>query len=229
MNNDNNLLIKNEVVKMSKIQMKKNAKLIFYIALQQKALSLINSSDEEYNIKKPSIINLETLKKVFKGQKSFKEMVLTIETTPKDFKIQENKTYRIISIFDEIVINTEKKEILFYFSKNSLKYFDVKNGNFTKINLNELILLSSDYSIKMYEVISMYSNLNNSIKIQFDTFKELFNIQSSYQTKDISTKILKPVINEINKKTKYIINIDKIKNNRKITHIILNINKKKGT
>jgi plasmid replication initiation protein len=214
-NNNNELLIKNEVIDMNKIEMSKNAKLVFYTALREKALKQIGSE-----LNSSVVINHKQIKQIFKGNKSFNEIIKTIQNIPKEFKVVNGNIIDCVSMFEKYTINKYTKEINFKFTEEALKYFDISNGNFAKIMLDELYCMKSDYSIRMYEFACRYSG---KIKMKIDTFKNYFNIPDSYDMYEIKRRVFKTSIKEVNNKTRFTLKTKEYKAGKTVTHIEIEV------
>jgi len=214
-NVDTEFLIRNEVIDMPKMEMPKSAKFIFYTALREKALKQIGSE-----INSSVVVNYSQMKNVFKGNKTFNEMIMIILKIPKEITFKSNGKIISISMFTKYVIDDKEKEIIFNFNEEALKYFNIDDGKFSKIILDELYSMKSDYSIRMYEFACRYSG---KIKMKLDTFKKYFNIPNTYQIKNINQKVLNKAIPEVNHNTRFMLEVKEYKKGKTVTHIEITI------
>lgn len=235
----NTLLISREVLNMTKIEMKRNAKLLFYTVLREKfcdmkkrgadmELDIENDVALQDEIEIPVTITLFHLKKIIKGNKTFKEMLNVIDEVNKQFTLRDSKN-RIagwIMMFRKIIPDYETKTVDFYLLEEAVEYF--KCNNFGKIEMNEMYKIKSEYGVRMYEFICAHYNKNgkeyNAMKI--DAFKKYFDIPNHYRQCNIDQKVLTPALREINNNTRFQVGYKKLKNGknkREVTHIYLDI------
>lgn len=136
-----------------------------------------------------------------------------------NFTIEENNEFISFPIFYEFKTNVKEKEIKIQVHprfQHVLNYF--KKGNFTRINLLEIISLRSDYSKKIYPMLKQFESTGDVYLRELKEWKEILCIPETYDYRKINQKILTPIKNEL---IKYFPNL-KIKtkvNGRKVTHV----------
>lgn len=198
--------------------------LFFYLCFS------LNEKEEE-----KAILNFSDIKKILDFKRTDIQALtkLIVRTHKKlleiNFTIEEKDEIISFPIFYEFKTNASEKKITIQVHprfQHVLNYF--KKGNFTRINLLEIISLKSDYSKKLYPILKQFESTgevyyftdkNGEIfRRDLKSWREILCIPEAYDYRLINRKILTPVIKEL---SKYFPNL-KIKtkiNGRKITHI----------
>ena len=100
---------------------------------------------------------------------------------------------------------------------------DFKNMNklYTTVSLNDIRLLSSDYSIKIYIYCQRYLKFKNDdsyvLTVPVDKLRELLGVSKGYSSKDFNTKILDKCTQEITQRTTFNVTWERVICGRKIT------------
>jgi plasmid replication initiation protein len=216
--NDKDLLLDNKLVKSKKDFKPYEAK-IFYNAL----------CNYTYNLRQNNIDNREIvfdtvdIKELMLGGKidlSYERYKERLKSMNHYITLRENEkeeTASMLSIISQIEIRRDKT--IFILSHDLCELLKKPEMNFTPIKLIELSRLKSSFSIKAYDIISLYRNLKNGYyHMPVEKFKWFFNIKDSYRASHIDTYIIKPIEEEINKYTRFTVKITKVKKRNKITH-----------
>jgi plasmid replication initiation protein len=91
----------------------------------------------------------------------------------------------------------------------------LKENGYSIIEANLFNNLNSFYSMRLYEIVISFNNIN-SIKLELDDLKKMLGIEKKYtKFNDFKKRILDPALKDINKNTKVSINYELIKNGRK--------------
>lgn len=136
-----------------------------------------------------------------------------------NFTIEENKKIISFPTFYEFGIDEKNKDVYIQVHprfQHVLNYF--KKGNFTKINLLEIVSLKSNYAKKIYPILKQFESTGEVYLRELKDWREMLCIPESYDYKEINRIIWKPIIKEL---LKYFFNLKIITktNGRKITHI----------
>lgn len=127
---------------------------------------------------------------------------------------KEIKTFRGYTVFEYIEFGKKFGGLHFKFT-SSMKPFllDLYNKGFTGINLKEVFVLRSSYSLRILELLLQYKGLaDNEGKYErsfsFDKLRLILNISTeSYKRPSSFLKdIIKSPVSAINKKTRYVVN-----------------------
>lgn len=121
-----------------------------------------------------------------------------------------------------------KKEarIIMRFTHEIMPYLFQLEKHFTKYNLKNISNFKSNYSIRLYELLTQYKSLKER-SMDLENLKKILQIENKYsRIESFKTKILHPSIKEINEKSDLIIDYSTIKKGRVITGLIFSIKSK---
>jgi plasmid replication initiation protein len=96
---------------------------------------------------------------------------------------------------------------------------------FLKYRLENILNLRSGYSIRMYEILKDWLELNSRYGnkaekiISLNEFREIMEIPKSYRFNNIKTQILNKAKKEFEKHTDILFEYEEIKSGRKVTHL----------
>ncbi len=129
--------------------------------------------------------------------------------------LEDNKTLRT-RLISSIVFDPENNQIVLTFAEKILPYLTQLKANFTKYRLLEIGELSSIHSIRMYELIVMWTNqFQYSKEFTIEEFKHVMSVQSKYkQFGQLKTRVIETAINDINENTNYRVSVEYIKKGR---------------
>lgn len=136
-----------------------------------------------------------------------------------NFTIRENDKVILCPVFYEFCIDTKNKNVSIQIHprfQHILNHF--KKGNFTRINLLEIISLKLDYAKKLYPILKQFETTGDVYLRELKEWREILCIPEKYDYDLINRKILTPIIKEL---SKYFTNLKLIKkySGRKITHL----------
>jgi len=102
-------------------------------------------------------------------------------------------------------------------SDQVFKYICQLQGNFTKYRLQNVANLQSAHSIRIYELMMRFNSTGARV-IHLDDFKSALGISDKYTLfKDLNKRVIKPSIDELNRKSNLTITFDTIKKGRTVT------------
>lgn len=105
------------------------------------------------------------------------------------------------------------------FSNQIVPYLTNLRENFTRYQLSKVSHLKSNYSIRLFELLRQFEFKKKRI-VSLEELRIMLQIENKYQEfRDLNKWVLKPAINELNKKTQYSIMIQPLKKLRRVTHI----------
>lgn len=142
-------------------------------------------------------------------------------------KLEDNQTLRTRFV-SGIRFDPKKAQITVTFAEDILPYLTELSANFTKYRLHEVAELSSVHSMRLYELIVMWTNqFQYSKELDLDDFKELMGVQNSYkQFGQLREFVIEKAINEINQKTNYKVSVSYKKVSRSFVGLTLSFYKK---
>lgn len=129
---------------------------------------------------------------------------------------------------NEVTYVTDKGVVVLYLNRNVISMISRLEEQFTKYHLMQISDLSSQYSVRLYELMAKYINLGNSRKYPIEEIRGLFGIGiNEYKSmSDFKKRVLDLATNEINKKTDITVKYEQFKAGRVITHLLFKITKK---
>jgi plasmid replication initiation protein len=192
------------------------------------AIALVGGVDKTGKYLQPeNLINTYEL-----SAKEFSEqMKIDIDNAYKILKITADKLVRnqiiiekpelfetqVINIVDSAIYNKRSGTIKIQFTQSLMQYLKQTNNNFTLYNLHEVAELTSLYAIRLYELVQQYKT-TGYITRTLEQLRVMFGLDSSeYKLyADFKRKVVGQAIKEIFEKTDFSIQIEEIKNSRKV-------------
>jgi len=103
-----------------------------------------------------------------------------------------------------------------------------QKGNFTQIEYKSALMLQNFYSVRIYELLRLWSNIKNIIEISADELRTKLKTLDKYpKSADFRLKILNPAIDQINLYTDIGVKLTQRKSGTKITHYIFTITERR--
>ncbi len=142
-------------------------------------------------------------------------------------KLEDNKTLRTRFV-SGVLFDPDQAEITVTFAEDILPYLTELSVNFTKYRLHEVAELSSVHSIRLYELIVMWTNqYQYSKQLDLIEFREVMGVQNKYkQFGQLRERVIETAINEINERTNYRVSVSYKKVSRSYVGLTLNFHKK---
>lgn len=102
------------------------------------------------------------------------------------------------------------------FSDAVMPYLTQLQGQFTRVVIKNVSRLSRSYSIRIYELLQQFRSTGERI-IALDDFRSMLDIEHKYQTyKSLNQQLLRPCIDELNKKSDLAVTVETIKKGRTV-------------
>jgi len=153
----------------------------------------------------------------------YKKRIFSMET---NLILENNKRcFESIHIVTGIKVDAKTNKTTFVLNYDICKMANDIGENWGAIKLLELAKLNSAFSIKAYELCTVYKNLP-FYHMPIEKFREYFNISDEYATRDIDKRIISPIIKDINELTGFNLQIKKCKKGVKISHYDFYISRK---
>lgn len=163
-----------------------------------------------------------SIKKVSKGL-----MKKTIEIIPEEEKYKPDPSYKSFHWVDEADYDSNSGSITLRLSERLKPYLIGLYEKFTQYQYTEILTLSSTYAIRFYELVSSFNQLifekkmqNQSFTLTVEYLRNYFNCESKYPNNgNFLIKVIDSAVDEINKKTNFLISYKRVKEGRKIVAI----------
>jgi plasmid replication initiation protein len=138
---------------------------------------------------------------------------------------QWERRTRFVSTVD---FDESKQEAVLYFAVGILPYLSQLKENFTRYRVSNMVQLTSSHAIRVYELIVMWYGQNQSYKeLEIDEFKDLLGLGLKYkQTGQLNQFVIEPVVEQINDRTDFILEINLRKIGRSFRYIQLSFSRK---
>ena len=105
-------------------------------------------------------------------------------------------------------------------SDDILKYITQLKNRFTTYKLNNIANLQSAHSVRLYELLMKFNATGERV-IYLEDFKSALGIADKYpQYKDLARRVLKPSIDELNKRSDLFIKLETIKKGRSVFSLV---------
>ncbi|MEA3451932.1 MAG: replication initiation protein [Bacteroidota bacterium] len=140
---------------------------------------------------------------------------------------QEDGGWLLTHWFSKVQYRKEDEAIVFRIEKDLMPYLLQMKDNFSSIYLIQVMKLSSEYAIRIYEMCNQYRKIGNRT-VELEELHTLFQVPKSYKIyNNFKQKVLEVAKKEINDKTDLTIEFVEIKAGRKVTDIQFLIKSKK--
>jgi len=142
-----------------------------------------------------------------------------------------------------VVFNREKKEefrwvqkkttcqkgegkVTLVWSEEVLKYISQLSSRFTSYHLHNVAKLGTPYAIRLYELLIQFQTTKERT-IKLDDFRSYLQLKNKYQLfKDLSKRVIKPALEEINKKSNLNAFYSPVKSGRRVTSLYFEFKEK---
>ena len=119
--------------------------------------------------------------------------------------------------------------VILYMSSEVISMISRLEANFTQYLLEQVSDFKSKYSIRLYELLIKYRDIENSKKYSIDEIRNLLGLENTEYTRTAVFKrdVIDKAITEINEKSDIQIKYEQFKEGRTISHILFKLTKKK--
>jgi plasmid replication initiation protein len=130
---------------------------------------------------------------------------------------------------NEVTYVNDKGMVVIYLNRNVISMISRLEAQFTKYHLSQVSDLSSQYSIRLYELLIKYKDIGNSKKYSIDEFRGLLGVgvNEYKQMSGFKIRVLDLAVKEIKEKTDLNIKYEQFKDGRVISHILFKLSQKK--
>lgn len=126
--------------------------------------------------------------------------------------------YEVFTFFNRFSLNTKNKTLKIQVNEFFIGMLNnLKNGNFTLLELKQLVDLKSSYSKNAYRLMKQWESAKK-FDIDIEEFKRILCIPETYRMKNIDQRVLNPIMEELSPIFPNL-KLEKIKNGRKITDL----------
>lgn len=143
-------------------------------------------------------------------------------------RYDDNQAVTVSRWVNEVTYVHDKGKVVLYLNRNVISMISRLEDHFTRYHLEQISDFTSQYSIRLYELIIKFLNIGNSGKYPLSELRDRLGIAVNEYCKmsDFKKRVLDAAVMEINKKTDVNINYEQFKDGRLITHILFKIKNK---
>lgn len=135
--------------------------------------------------------NTRNIKRFINDLQRVYDKMLTIT-----YKLETSTKIKRFVLFHTYEIDKEQRYIEISTNPNLKYLLNNITSNFTKFELEEFSKLKSSYSKNMYRLLKQYKH-TGFFKIKIEDFRDRLDIPDSYRMTNITQKVLKPIISEL--------------------------------
>ena len=132
---------------------------------------------------------------------------------------------------NEVTYVNDKGMVVMYLNRNVISMISRLQANFTQYLLEQVSEFKSKYSIRLYELLIKYRDIETSKKYEIAELRSKLGLEDTeYSTmSNFKSRVLDVAIKEINDKADIQIKYEQFKEGRTISHILFKFIKKKET
>lgn len=124
-----------------------------------------------------------------------------------------------ISLLTERSYSKGKGRFMIEFNPKAMPYLVEIKNNYTSILLETFGMLKSEYSLKLYEILSRWA-YKGSVQISVVTLKSLLDVSDNYERwNNFNQRVLAPALKEISTKTNLLVSLKTHRTGRAITDL----------
>lgn len=143
-------------------------------------------------------------------------------------RYQQMQAVTVSRWVNEITYIKERGMVVLYLNRNVIEMITRLENQFTRYHLSQIATLSSQYSIRLYEVVIKWLSNGQTQKYSITQLRSLLGIdEHEYRTmSNFKIRVLDRAVKEINEKTNIELNYLQSKEGRTISHIKFNVKQK---
>jgi len=172
------------------------------------------TKDDEYTLIANEIIEASGLSSN-NSYKHLKDAVDRLYERSVIIKLDDNRTLKTRWI-SSATYEENLGLITIQFAQKMTPYLSDLTKNFTKYNLNNILLFKSSYSVRIYELLMRWQGSEHIAEVAW--LKEIFNIQGKYSKLwDFKHYVLEPAMKDINEHSDITASYTSVKRGRTVT------------
>ena len=182
-------------------------------------ISTIKDEDERFKDYKLTLKELE--KKLNRRLELSKIEYIFDSLSKKTFKINNKKKIVVYSFFTYLEFDKQTKELTVNFNEK-LKPHLIQLNMYAKGNLKYLLNFKSEYTKRLYMLISQWKN-TQTVKYNVEELTEILEVPKSYPYSNFKRKVLIVAEKELKKDSDVFFTFEEVKQGRKVIEIIFYI------
>ena len=188
------------------------------------ALAQIDTDDKEFKEYEIKVSELEAKLQVKKNETYLKQFAKRILSKP--LEVPTDTGWVVFNWFSKIQYIRGEAKFLVRIDKDLKPYLLELKKRFVKYNLKYILPLSSNYSIRIYQLLKEYEKLTRRT-FTVDELRELLQVPKSYKYAQFKQKVLKVAEKELIENCDIFFEFEEIKKGRKVNEILFRIKQNK--
>ena len=184
------------------------------------ALAQIDVDDKDFKEYEIKVSELEAKLQVKKNETHLKQFAKKILSKP--LEIPTDTGWVVFNWFSDIEYVNGQSKFKVSISKKLKPYLLELKRRFVKYNLKYILPLSSNYSIRIYQLLKEYEKLTRRT-FTVDELRELLQVPKSYKYAQFKQKVLKVAEKELIENCDIFFEYEEIKKGRKVNEILFRI------
>jgi plasmid replication initiation protein len=172
-----------------------------------------NDTTQEFSFNIKALCEICGIEYHSKNYLNFKETIKHL--ADKSFWITQDDKQILCRWYNKVVVNEKDLTVYLRLDETLLPYLTALKENYTSYILENVLVMKSKYSIRLYEILKSYANLNECI-IQVETLKDKLQCAEYPVYNNFKVRVLDMAINEINNYTDIRVSYKPIRENRRI-------------
>jgi len=186
------------------------------------AIAQIDTDDKEFKEYEIKVSELESKLQVKKNETYLKQFAKRILSKP--LEVPTDTGWVVFNWFSKIQYIRGEAKFLVRIDKDLKPYLLDLKKRFVKYNLKYILPLSSNYSIRIYQLLKEYEKLTRRTFTVLE-LQDLLQVPNSYRKsyKDFKKNVLKVAERELNENCDIFFEYEEIKKGRKVNEILFRI------
>ena len=172
-----------------------------------------NDTTQEFSFNIKALCEICGIEYHSKNYLNFKETIKHL--ADKSFWIAQDEKQILCRWYNKVIVNEKDLTVYLRLDETLLPYLTALKENYTSYILENVLVMKSKYSIRLYEILKSYANLKE-YTITLETLKDRLQCAEYPVYNNFKVRVLDMAINEINNYTDIRVSYKPIRENRRI-------------
>ena len=172
-----------------------------------------NDKTQEFSFNIKALCEICGIEYHSKNYLNFKETIKHL--ADKSFWIAQDDKQILCRWYNKVVVNEKDLTVYLRLDETLLPYLTALKENYTSYILENVLVMKSKYSIRLYEILKSYANLKEYV-IPVESLKDKLQCAEYPVYNNFKVRVLDTAINEINNYTDIKVTYKPIRENRRI-------------
>jgi plasmid replication initiation protein len=179
-----------------------------------------NDTTQEFSFNIKALCEICGIGFYSKNYNNFKDTIKKL--ADKSFWIKQGDKQVLCRWYNKVVVNEKDLTVYLRLDDNIMPYLTALRENYTSYILENVLVMESKYSIRLYEILKSYAGLKE-YSVLVDTLKDKLQCAEYPVYNNFKVRVLDTAINEINNFTDIRVSYTPIRENRRIVALNFNI------